>query len=155
MKILYLENLELLIDDEDFTRVSTIKWQIKGLGPSIGAKINGVNVSLAAFVMKDYRQLYDHKDRDFRNNQKNNLRECDNSQNGANRRKPKGGTSKYKGVSFCKQSRIKPWKCGIKVDGYSIHLGYYYTQEEAAMIYNKAAKKHFGEFAVLNVITTN
>lgn len=61
-------------------------------------------------------------------------------------------TSKYIGVSFAKHankwhSQIKPSK-----NKKNMHIGYFITEEEAAVAYNDAARKHHGEFAKLNII---
>lgn len=40
----------------------------------------------------------------------------------------------------------------IKAKGKCFYLGLYNTRIEAAWAYNQAALKHFGEFAVLNVL---
>ena len=62
----------------------------------------------------------------------------------------KKSKSKFKGVSWHK--RDKRWRAEIKVDGTRIHLGYYVNAIEAVSAYDQAAKKYFGEFAVLNSV---
>ena len=57
-------------------------------------------------------------------------------------------SSRYKGV--CWDSTRKMWRAGIEVSGSSVGLGFYTSEAEAARAYNKAAKKHFGEFAYHN-----
>ena len=77
------------------------------------------------------------------------IRKADSSQNQANtKKKPGKYSSKFKGVSFF--PRTSKWKSGIMVNGKSLHLGYFVSEEDAAMAYNKAALEHFGEFACLN-----
>ena len=78
------------------------------------------------------------------------IRKATNSQNQANKKKQGNCSSEYKGVSYYKQD--KKYKAGIMVDGSTVHLGYFCNEKDAALAYNKAATKYFGEFAVLNEI---
>jgi hypothetical protein len=43
----------------------------------------------------------------------------------------------------------------ITVDGEQINLGWFYFEDQAALAYNKAARKYFGKFAYLNKIKRN
>lgn len=91
----------------------------------------------------------DHINGNSLDNRRANLRAATRQQNCWNNRKRKPNSlSKYKGVSFSK--RGKPWKATLTVDGNWIYLGSYNSEKEAAKAYDKAAKKHFGEFAKLN-----
>lgn len=56
--------------------------------------------------------------------------------------------SPFKGV--CWRPIPKRWKAYIKINKKQIHLGYFSTPEEAAVAYNNAAIKYFGEFANQN-----
>lgn len=98
-----------------------------------------------AFV-GDYPK-FDHKDRNSTNNCPSNLRPCTSSENSANTAS-RGGTSKFKGVSWDK-SRQK-WQTHIMVDYKSKFLGRFDSEVDAAKAYNKAATQYFGEFAHLN-----
>ena len=69
-------------------------------------------------------------------------------QNSWYRRKSKGNTSGFKGVSYNK--REKKYESRIRTAGKRIFLGYYYTPEEAARAYDEAAREYYGKFAVLN-----
>ncbi len=59
-------------------------------------------------------------------------------------------SSKYRGVSYSKAD--KRWKAGIEIDGHGINLGHYKQEEDAALAYNQAAKKYFGDMAYQNQI---
>jgi len=88
------------------------------------------------------------------------LRKATASQNGANSKKQgaygeKECSSKYKGVSKYKKNLNKPWRALIHFEGSSHYLGSYATEAEAALAYNTAAKRFFGEFAFLNPIPVN
>lgn len=61
-------------------------------------------------------------------------------------------TSRYKGVSFAKDKKLKKWNARINYDGLSKHIGYYLTEDEAAIAYNEAAKELLGEHAYLNEV---
>ena len=89
----------------------------------------------------------DHWDRDKSNNRIGNLRPCDHIPNCGNN-SPR--VHKYKGVTFCKQTG--KWRAQIGMNYRNVPLGRFVTMEEAALAYNVAAVKHFGEFALLNEV---
>ena len=82
-----------------------------------------------------------------------NLRLATNAENIANSKKIKAVmgkkcSSKFKGVCWNKEN--KKWQTKLMFQGQRIHLGYFVNETEAAVAYNKAATKYFGEFAKLN-----
>jgi HNH endonuclease/AP2 domain len=92
----------------------------------------------------------DHINNDPRDNRVVNLRWCTHQQNSRNRRKTKSETtSKFKGVTYDKQSKV--WRVQIKC-GKNIYLGCFKTEEEAGRVYNQKALELFGEFAKLNTL---
>lgn len=93
----------------------------------------------------------DHRDNNGLNCQKYNLRLATSHENNWNAQKKLGTTSKYKGVAWYKQT--KKWCSKIHINGENKHLGYFLDETEAAITYNNAAIKYFGEFAKLNIIT--
>jgi len=90
----------------------------------------------------------DHRNRNPLDARRSNLRLCTESQNKANRRKGRNNTTGYKGVCF--HIRKKKYAAGITCLGKRIYLGMFGTPEEAAIVYDDAALKYFGEFACLN-----
>ena len=94
----------------------------------------------------------DHINHDKGDNRWSNLRECTQSQNGANRKLSINNTSGYKGVHWNKPA--KKWIVQIKFNNNKKHLGYFDCKHEAALAYNKAAIKYHGEFACLNEVPT-
>jgi hypothetical protein len=81
-------------------------------------------------------------------NRINNLREATRSQNEMNGSRLKWGVSQYRGVSWSIEKN--KWRSYIKVNGTFHHLGYFTVEEDAARAYDRAAIKHFGEYADLN-----
>ena len=92
----------------------------------------------------------DHINGNPSDNRKENLRVVSKAENTYN--KKAHSQCGYKGVRLHKQSGR--WQCRITIEQRHIALGYYSTAEAAAEAYNKAATKHFGEFAKLNTIKT-
>jgi len=92
----------------------------------------------------------DHQNHNTLDNRRSNIRICTSRQNSMNRKPDQNTSSKYKGVSW-ENSRNK-WQAHITIKGKKKHLGYFQTEELAALTYNEAAKKYFKEFAYLNVI---
>lgn len=92
--------------------------------------------------------LVDHINHDGLDNRIENLRVCTSLGNNRNQRKLMKGTSKYKGVSWCRM--MKAWSAEITVNYKKIRLGHYKTQEEAAIAYNTKALEYFGDFASIN-----
>lgn len=85
----------------------------------------------------------DHRDLDKSNNAWANLREADETQNGANTAcRNKLG---LKGVTLCQTTGRYTAK--LQVRGVGHFLGRYDTAEEAHAAYTTAAERHFGEFA--------
>ena len=94
----------------------------------------------------------DHINRNGLDNQRKNLRLGTPSQNYANFPKKKNTKSKYRGVSFLKRINGKQWQASTTVNGIGMYIGIYKTEKEAALAYNKIAKKFFGNFAQLNKV---
>lgn len=106
----------------------------------------GVHRAVGLAFIGNYPR-FDHKDQMITNNCASNLRPCTSSQNLANSKSRKG-SSHFKGVSWDKARQR--WRAGIMVNYKSMGLGRFDSEIDAAKAYNKAAVKHFGEFACVN-----
>ena len=94
--------------------------------------------------------MVDHINCDRLDNRRENLRLCKAGSNAKNSKQAKG---KYKGVHQIKSSGR--WTAQITKDYKCHHLGCFSTPEEAALAYNKAAKKLHGKYAWLNEVADN
>ncbi len=90
----------------------------------------------------------DHINNNKLDNRRSNLRVCTNIQNHQNTPKQKNNISGYKGVYFNK--RTGKWAASIRVRGKTIWLGYFNSVTSAALSYDTAALRYFGEFARTN-----
>lgn len=94
----------------------------------------------------------DHKehkeDELFVDNRKENLRVATAQQNQNNKRKERGCSSPFKGVSLIKGT--DRWEAYISHCGHRIHLGRFRVEAHAAYVYDLTAVKLFGEFALTN-----
>lgn len=142
------------VDDEDHEFISRFAWHAIAMGNLWYAYrsiklLNGrwTERSMHKHILETPKgMLIDHKDGNGLNNQKHNLRLANHQQNMANRKKHKNNTSGYKGVTM----EGGRWRARIVINNKSISLGYYDDPAEAAIVYDMAATKMFGEFARLN-----
>jgi len=91
----------------------------------------------------------DHWDGNGLNNRRLNIRVASRRQNIQNLVHTRKHSSRFKGVTWDKENR--KWRVTIQVDGVPLRLGRFENEEESAAAYDAAARKHFGEFAHLNL----
>jgi hypothetical protein len=136
---------ESIIDKEDIGKASEYRWCLaNGYCKSSGY---GLHRAILSLHKKDPR-IVDHINHDTLDNRKINLRICTNTENIRNSGMSKNNTSGYKGVSYRKKE--KNWRAYIRVNSVQKYLGCFKTKEQAAEMYNEAAKWYHGEFACLN-----
>lgn len=143
-----------IVDDADFEAVSKFKWYAARRKQRVYAARNAVLNTGRRTIVYLHRELMgvpkvDHRDGDGLNNQRHNLRPATYQENIRGfRRKQRGATSEFRGVSWHRGDRR--WRARIHVDGVNFGLGNFVSQEDAARAYDEAARKHFGEFASPN-----
>jgi hypothetical protein len=155
-KIRLTQGKYAIVDPYDFEKLSQYKWCIKK-----NKNKKTIYAHRAAYKMKNtvlmHRQimcaekgiLIDHINNNGLDNRKANLRFATYRQNAWNSKMGiNSGSSKYKGVSWDRRS--KKWRAMICNNYKKMHLGFFDNEKAAAKVYNEAAKKHRGVFAVLN-----
>lgn len=145
-----------IIDLEDYDHVSKHRWRsyrgyVRRVTSGKAIWLHRVILGLGPKA-EDPRET-DHKNRDKMDNRRSNLRVADKSQNAANipRVRLKGP---YRGVRYLARPNAGPhvrkWAATIRENKKGIYLGMFFTAEEAAQVYDAAAVRIYGEFAVLN-----
>ncbi len=144
-----------IVDAEDYERLNQWNWHICDKGSRVYAcrscRKNGHNNKIwmhRVVLNAPNGTEVDHTNGNGLDNRRANVRLCNHSENSYNRRRCKNKTSKYKGVSWF-QSGNK-WRVTIRVNKKQISLGYFKSEVEAALTYDRAAIKYFGSFAKLN-----
>ena len=140
-----------LVDDEDYEVLIQRKWYLNKAGYAVAPKYvvgsysNGKykteSSTMHGMIMGETPEPgleVDHRNRNGLDNQKHNLRWATHQQNMMNCLP----TSGYKGVT---KDRTR-WSAKIG----DLYLGSFGTAEDAAKVYDKAARKLFPDFAYLN-----
>jgi hypothetical protein len=146
-----------LVDDEDYDILSQSHWCARTDGTNWYAERHAKKDGRWT-MLKMHREILncpsnrevDHKDGDGLNNQKSNIRICFHRQNGANRKRQSDNQSGYKGVYVDTWHGYNYIRAAIIVSGKKIHLGRFKDFISAAIAYDNAAIKHYGEYAKLN-----
>lgn len=145
-----------IIDEQDFEKVNQYKWHLTSSPSSktFYAKTSTWNkdkkcntdIKLHRFILdlSDSKLLVDHINHNGLDNRKCNLRVSTTSQNTQNSRQPnKYG---YKGIYL----NGKSWVARIKIDGKIVRTYGIESAYEAAIEYDRLARKYFGDFALTN-----
>ena len=140
-----------IVDDGDFEYLKNFKWSFAKGYAVRNNKIKGNfrHLFMHRIILKPSPKMFtDHINHNKLDNRRCNLRECTMSQNLMNQKVSSVSTSGYKGVHFLKDRQ--KWQVEIMVFYKKIYLGQFDNKLDAALAYNKAALKYFGEFACLN-----
>lgn len=153
-----------LVDDADYDLMMQHRWNVSErvrpngslIGPYAFTSVRRAGRTtikwMHKMLMPGVAQV-DHEDGDGLNNQRYNLRPATNMQNHANERKTRTWrgrptSSRFKGVGWYKAG--SKWQASIQSEGRKRGLGYFTDEEEAARVYDAAAREAFGEFAKVN-----
>lgn len=147
-----------IVDTDDYVWLRKFRWFASKNGATYYAKRNAYlwensktrTITMHRLILKAPDNLVvDHINYNGLDNRKANLRLATFAQNTRHViRTMNPGSSKYKGVSW--YNRDKVWAVKIMADGKTIRIGYFKDEIQAALAYDKAAKKYHGEFAALN-----
>lgn len=100
-----------MVDDEDYEKVSKLKWGLDGAGYARSTTTlpsSGHHISLhhLVFGKPPLGKEIDHRNNTRLDCRKRNLREATHSDNGANKRKEGRNKSGFKGYSFARMGGI-------------------------------------------------
>jgi len=148
-----------IADDSDFEYLNQFKWHAacpddkwyarRALPHAPGGKQKHITMQDDLLGKPPKGMEIDHKDGNGLNNKRDNIRVCTHHQNLMNKA-GHGETSKFKGVT--RRKGMNKYRASIGFFGKVIHLGYFKKEEDAAIAYNNAALKYFGDFAKLNEV---
>lgn len=138
-----------------YAKVSKYNWTWHNNG-YVCAKIDKKMTLLHRFVMEmkyghSNFSMVDHVNHHKEDNTRENLRLVNAKDNARNRKKSKGKSCRFKGVTRRTLKNGEYRYIARAFDsGRSYYCGSYKTEAEAAMAYNQKALELFGEYACLN-----
>lgn len=141
-----------LVNKQDVILLFQHRWNVSPHRRTAYVIYQGSTISLrlhSIILPVDANHTVDHINGMGWDNRRSNLRASDATGQSRNQRAQSyKQRSKYKGVAYDYNKRL--YRARIMVDGKSIGLGRFKSPEDAARAYDSAAKKYFGEFAVVN-----
>lgn len=142
-------NREFYFDLEDYDKIKDYCWceyMDKSTGYcSVRAKDHNTNKIIKIHYLL-FEKYCDHEDRNPFNNRKYNLRHATSSENSQNRGLQSNNRSGYTGVYL--EPRTGNWYVQIKINGKQVHIGTFYSKEDAIAARLKAEMQYFNnEFA--------
>jgi hypothetical protein len=159
----------ILVDDADYLYLTKWKWQVSKMGyavrctniggrtPAKGGTGKQIIILMHREIMglqcggdQDRGRVVHHKNGNKLDNRKENLEITSQQNNARCAGLARHNSSGFKGVSWDK--RYSKWIANIVVNMKNVYLGRYLDPLEAAIAYDSAALKHFGDYAKTNRI---
>lgn len=103
---------------------------------------------MAPMILGTWISDVDHINGNTLDNRRENLRACEHWQNGCNQARNSRNRSGFRGVCWHSYNRI--WVAQIRIDQKNVTIGNSHDILEAALIYDRAARRFHGEFAQTN-----
>jgi hypothetical protein len=139
-----IDGNKVYLDEEDYYLFGSWTWRV--VGGYLVRRTMGSKIWFHRLVNKTPEGLEtDHINGNKLDNRKCNLRTVDSSQNQRNRNTKHVSNTGLKGINFYKKNG--KYRVSITFRGKAIHIGYFFTIEEAKQAYDKAASQYFGEYA--------
>lgn len=144
-KIYLTRGMVALVDDEDYDRISSVKWSAqkncntfyaKRNTPAVDGKRQGIELMHRWIITPPEGMEIDHINGDGLDNRKKNLRVVTHRQNSQNRHQFK--TSQYPGVYW--HTKDQRWRTQIRVQGKIKYLGSFPTEDAAYCKYCEAVR---------------
>ena len=156
-RIMLQSGLSTMVDDEDLADLERYSWQAVPCpsGFYVCRSAEGTTVYMHRQLKGCPENLdVDHRDGNSLNNQKSNLREATRTQNNRNmHRSARQRRGAFKGIRWHRQKQR--WQARITVNYKSLCVGYHRDALAAALLYDSAALRVFGEFAAPNFSPSN
>ncbi len=144
---LVIDGVTVLVDTVDLPLVDGFRWGLRdGYVVARGGRLTMHRLILGLADGDPHEG--DHRDHNTTDNRRSMLRIATSAQNKWNNRGQPDTSSRFKGVSFDRERN--KFRAQIKAAGRRKMIGRFATEIEAAVAYNREARKHFGEFAFLN-----
>lgn len=152
------QGMVAVVDDEAYEWLSLFTWYFSGTGYAVrDVKANKKRTSIYMHRLiadAEEGKEVDHINGNKLDNTKGNLRICERYENACNVKPRAGCASKYKGVYW--DDHRKQWRVDVNSKPYGkVHVGSFYSEDEAGLAYNLVAKTLQGDFAFLNEIPSD
>jgi len=142
------------VDPDIAERYRAWSWRIRDRRGYVVLRKGRVRLSLhRAVCQPTRRQQVDHVYSKLPDgkvyNWRTALRVCRPARNAQHRRKGSRGSSRYRGVWW--DAARQRWRAQIRAFGKLFSLGRFERERDAALAYDRAARRRHGQFAVLNI----
>lgn len=155
-----------IVDDEDFPYLNRFSWhlseykgikraqmRIRGNHEDGSARNKATTIYIEQFLLTAKNNfVYAHINKNSLDCRKENLVLTSKQHTLQRGKKRKNTFSKYKGVAYHKNKKNRPWSAQVSKDCIHYGLGYFETEKEAGLAYNKKALELYGELAYQNKI---